>query len=69
MVGGGRVLACVTIFRIVTASHVTAGAAQAQVHPRVAADQTFHTTIARRCHRLYTIEMLAMLIWPGHVSP
>jgi hypothetical protein len=69
MVGGGGVLARVTIFRIVAASHVTTGAAQAQVHPRVAADQTFHTTIAGRGYGLYTIEMLAMLIWPGHVSP
>jgi hypothetical protein len=69
MVDGGRVLACVTIFRIVAASHVTAGAAHAQVHPRVAADQAFHTSIARWGHWLYTIEMLAMLIWPGHVSP
>jgi hypothetical protein len=69
MVGGGSVLARMTIFRIVAASHVTAGAAQAQVHPRVAADQTFHTAIARRGHWLYTAEMLAMLIWPGHVSP
>ena len=69
MVGGCRVLACVAIFRIVAASHVTAGAAQAQVHPRVAADQTFHATIARRGYWLYTVEMLAMLIWPGHVSP
>jgi hypothetical protein len=63
------VLACVTILGIVAASHVSAGTAQAQVHPRVAADQTFHTTIARRSHWLYTVEMLAMLIWPGHVSP
>ena len=69
MVGAGRVLARVTIFRIVAAPHVTAAAAQAQVHPRVAADQAFHTPIARRGHWLYTAQMLATLIGLGHVSP
>jgi len=69
MLGAARVFARMTIFRIVTASHMAAGAAQTQVHPCVAADQTFHATIAGRSYWLYTIEMLAMLIGPSHGSP
>jgi hypothetical protein len=46
MTGAAGMLACVAIFRIVAASDMTAGAAQAQVHPRVAHCQAFHATIA-----------------------
>ena len=47
MPGAAGMFACMTVFRIVAAADVSAGAAQAEMHPAIAAGQAFHAALTR----------------------
>jgi hypothetical protein len=66
MTGAAGMFARVTIFRIIAASNMTAGAAQAQVHPRVARCQAFHATIAGGHDVPDAVQMSTCRMTPTH---
>jgi hypothetical protein len=66
MPGCAGMLTRVTIFRVVAAANMTARAAQAQMHPRVAHCQAFHAAVAGGHDAFDAVQMSACLMTPAH---
>ena len=66
MAGPARMFARMAIFRVIAAANVAAGAAQAQMYPRISRRQTFHAAVAGRRDASYAVQMTARWMTPTH---
>lgn len=69
MTGPAGMPARMSIFRVVTASNVAAGAAQAQMYPRISHRQTFHAAVAGRRDAMHAVQMTTRWMSPTHHAP